>query len=114
MSESLGDFEKMILFALYRLGSDAYGVTISGEIRERTGREVSIGSVYTALHRMEKRGLVTARMGESTPERGGRRKKYYRITPAGADALSASYEALKQMADGVTLDLRSVPEVSDV
>ncbi len=114
MSTSLGDFEKMILFALYRLGSDAYGVTIRGEIKDRTGREVSIGSVYTALHRMEKRGLVTARMGESTPERGGRRKKYYRITPVGADTLSASYEALRRMADGVALDLLTYPEASDV
>ncbi len=114
MGESLGDFEKMILFALFRLGEDAYGVTIRQEIEERTGREASIGSVYTALHRMEKRGLVVARMGESTPERGGRRKKYYRITGAGSEALSAAYEALRQMAEGVAIDPRGLPEASDV
>jgi len=114
MGESLGDFEKMILFALFRLGDDAYGVTIKEEIVERVGREVSIGSVYTALHRMEKRGLVVARLGSPTSERGGRRKKHYRITAAGAGALNESFEALRRMAAGLTLDPRSLPEVSDV
>ena len=114
MSDTLGDFEKMILFALFRLGEDAYGVTIRQEIEERTGKVSSIGSVYTALHRMEKRGLVIARMGESTPERGGRRKKYYRITVAGSDALNASYEALRRMAEGVALAPQGLPEASDV
>ena len=114
MADTLGDFEKMILFALFRLGEDAYGVTIRQEIGERTGKDSSIGAVYTALHRMEKRGLVIARMGESTPERGGRRKKYYRITAAGSDALNASYEALRRMAEGVALDPKGLPEASDV
>ena len=114
MGESLGDFEKLILFALFRLGEDAYGVSIKGEIEERADREVSIGSVYTALHRMEKRGLVIARLGTSTPERGGRRKKHYRITAAGAEALHESFEALRRMADGLELEPLFLPEASDV
>jgi PadR family transcriptional regulator PadR len=114
MADFLGDFEKLILFALFRLGRDAYGVTIRREIRDRTGREVSIGSVYTSLQRMEKRGLVTARMGTPTPERGGRRKKHYEITPDGVTALKESYEALRRMAGGLTLGLTTYPETSDV
>ena len=76
MSRSPGDFEQLVLFAILRLGKGAYGVTIKREILERTGREVSIGSIYTALHRLEKRGLVRAWMGTPTSERGGRRKRH--------------------------------------
>ena len=61
MGASLGDFERIVLFAVLRLGDDAYGAAIRREIAERTGRDVVIGAVYTALHRLERRGLVTAR-----------------------------------------------------
>jgi PadR family transcriptional regulator PadR len=114
MRKPLGDFEKLILFAIFRLGRDAYGVTIHKEILERIGREVAIGSAYTALHRLEKRGLVIARMGESTPERGGRRKKYYEMTPAGAHALSEAYDALRLMAEGLAPRLKALSEASGV
>lgn len=114
MTKPLGDFEKLILFALFRLDHEAYGVTIRRKILERTGREVAIGSVYTALHRLEKRGLVIARMGEPTPERGGRRKKYYEMTPAGARALSQAYDALRLMAEGLAPRLKALSEASDV
>ena len=65
MAHTLGDFEQRILFALIRLGVDAYGVTIRQEIETRTGRAISAGALYTALARLEKRGLVTSRLGES-------------------------------------------------
>ncbi|HZS46967.1 MAG TPA: helix-turn-helix transcriptional regulator [Blastocatellia bacterium] len=101
MSESLGEFEQLILFALLRLGDNAYGVTIRQEIENRTGRNISSGAVYTALDRMEGRGYVSSIMGEPTPERGGRRKKFYRLEAAGSRALSRSYDALQRMAKGL-------------
>ena len=114
MSRVPGDFEKLILFAILRLGEGAYGVTIRREISERTGREVSIGSIYTALHRLEKRGFVRGWMGDPTSQRGGRRKRYYELRPAGARALSDSFEALRQMANGMAARLEALTEATDV
>jgi DNA-binding PadR family transcriptional regulator len=79
----LGEFELMVVLALIRLGDDAYGVPISREIEKRSGREVAIGSVYAALERLEEKGLVASRLGEPTAERGGRAKRYFRITSNG-------------------------------
>jgi PadR family transcriptional regulator, regulatory protein PadR len=102
----IGDFEQRILFALVRLGSDAYGVTIRRDIEERTGRAVSPGALYTALARLERRGLVASRLGDPTPERGGKRKRLYRVQPAGERALARVYESLRLMASGVAAKLR--------
>ena len=71
------------MFALVRLGDDAYGVTISREIEDQTGREVLLGSVYAALERLGEKGFVSSRLGNPTNERGGRAKKYFRITAKG-------------------------------
>jgi PadR family transcriptional regulator PadR len=79
----LGNFELMLLLALLRLGKDAYGVTIAQELEEQTGREVVVASVYATLERLQERGLVTSTLGDPTPERGGRAKRYFRITGAG-------------------------------
>lgn len=79
----LGNFDLMLLLALLRLGDDAYGVTIARELEEQTGREVVVASVYATLDRLEERSLVASRLGEPTPERGGRAKRYFRITAAG-------------------------------
>ena len=81
--EYLGTFDLMLLLAVLRLGEDAYGVTIARALEEQTGREVVIASVYAALERLEERGLVSSSLGDSTPERGGRAKRYFRITGAG-------------------------------
>jgi len=101
MTPHLGEFEQLLLFALLRLEDDAYGVTIRREIERRTSRSVAVGAVYTALQRLEDRGLVSSRIGEPTAERGGRRKRYYRLEPAGARALAASYENLREMSKGL-------------
>lgn len=98
----LGEFEQLLMFALLELGDDAYGRTVRQAVEERAGRQVSPGAVYTALERLEARDLVSSRRGESTPERGGRRKKYYRLEPEGAAALKESYERLTRMAEGLT------------
>jgi PadR family transcriptional regulator PadR len=79
----LGSFELMVLMALIRLGDDAYGVPIAHEIERHLEREVALGSVYAALARLEERRLVTSVLGEPTPERGGRAKRYFRITARG-------------------------------
>ncbi len=81
--EFLGGFELLVLSALLRLGDEAYGVPIAETIAETSGREVALGSVYVALDRLRQKGLVMARIGEPTPERGGRAKTYFRLTAAG-------------------------------
>jgi PadR family transcriptional regulator PadR len=107
MAPTVGDFEQLILFALVRLGRDAYGVTIRREIEQRAARTVSPGALYTALGRLEKRGLVSSRLGEPTPERGGKRKRLYTLQPAGERALARVYESLRLMASGVAGRLRT-------
>lgn len=104
---TIGDFEQRILFALLHLGADAYGVTIRQAIEEKTGRAVAPGALYTALARLEKRGLVASRLGDPTPERGGKRKRHYTVQPAGERALARVYESLRLMASGVATRLRT-------
>ena len=92
--ELLGNFELMVLLALIRLGEDAYGVPISQAIEESTGRDVLVGSVYAALERLEEKGFVSSRVGEPTPERGGRAKRYFRITAKGLRQVRETRRAL--------------------
>jgi PadR family transcriptional regulator PadR len=101
MRTYLGEFEQLLLFALLQLDDDAYGARIREYIEARTGRTVSPGAVYTALDRLETRGLVSSALGEPTPQRGGKRKRYYRIEPDGAELLRRSHEALARMARGL-------------
>jgi PadR family transcriptional regulator PadR len=108
MPDIIGDFEQRILFALVHLGSDAYGVTIREEIEARTGRAVSAGALYTALDRLEKRGLVNSRLGDPTPQRGGKRKRLYTVEPAGERALAEIYESMRLMANGLKGRLKTV------
>lgn len=108
MPDIIGDFEQRILFALVHLGSDAYGVTIRDEIEARTGRAVSAGALYTALDRLEKRGLVNSRLGDPTPQRGGKRKRLYTVEPAGERALAEIYESMRLMANGLKARLKTV------
>ena len=102
MATGLGEFEQLVLLALMRLEPEAYGVAIRDEIEERTGRNVALGAVYTTLLRLEDKGFVATRLGDPTPQRGGRRKKYYRPLPAGRRELAASLDALRNMTRGLT------------
>jgi len=99
----MGEFEQMVLLALLRLGNDAYGMEVRLEIERRTGRGVSYGAVYTTLDRMERKGLVAYRLGDATPERGGRARKYFHVAPAGRTALADTRRALTEMWEGVRL-----------
>jgi PadR family transcriptional regulator PadR len=110
MKHTIGDFEQLILLALVRRGADAYGVSIRTEIERRTGRTISAGALYTALDRMEKRGLVVSRLGDPTPERGGKRKRLYTLQPTGERALARVYESLRLMAGGLGARLRTVKD----
>jgi len=107
MRTYIGEFEQLLLFALLRLDEPAYGVTIRREIESRTGRKPSPGAVYTALERLERRGLVTSWLGESTPMRGGKRKRYYRLEPAGRESLRRAQEELRRMTEGLAVHLRT-------
>ena len=102
MAQGLGEFEQLVLLALVRLGTEAYGVSIRDEIEQRAHRNVALGAVYTTLLRLEDKGFAASRLGDPTPERGGRRKKFYRPTAAGHRALRASLEALRGMTRGLT------------
>jgi len=103
---TLGEFEQLVLLALARQGEQAYGVPIAAEIAQRTGRDVSLGAVYKTLERLEVKGLVASTLGAPTAERGGRRKKYYRLNAHGQRALRQSLGALRRMTDGLEPELK--------
>lgn len=99
--DALGEFEQLVLLAILRLGSDAYGIPIVDEINARTRRDVLRPAVYVTLRRLEKKGLVVSRLGEPTPERGGRAKKFFEVAPEGLARLRESRRSLVQMWDGL-------------
>ena len=101
--DSLGEFEHLIVLALLRLGDEAYGVSVRQEIESRTRREVSIGAVYATLDRLERKGYVKSRRGDPTPERGGRSKRFFRVTAKGIVAVNRTQRALQSMAAGLDL-----------
>ena len=90
----LGDFELMVMLAVMRLGDNAYGIPISQVIEQQSGREVALGSVYAALERLEARGQVSSHLGKPTAERGGRAKRYFRVTPSGLRKVRETQQAL--------------------
>ena len=99
----LGEFEHIIVLALLRLQHRAYGVSVRREIEFRTKREVSIGAVYATLDRLEAKGYVTSHRGDPTPERGGRSKRFFRVTARGVTAVNRTQRALHRMTDGIDL-----------
>jgi DNA-binding PadR family transcriptional regulator len=102
----LGEFELYVMLALARQGDEAYGVTIRRDIEERTDRTVVIGAVYATLARLEDKGLVRYRISEPLPIQGGRARKFFSLTPAGARALRHSTTMLSRMMAGLSPDLR--------
>lgn len=100
-----GEFEQIVLMAVMRVGEDAYGIPIHTEIRKRTGRDPAVASVYKTLERLERKGFLASRIGEPTPERGGRRKQFYTITSAGKKELRSAMSAIRRMASGLDVGL---------
>jgi PadR family transcriptional regulator, regulatory protein PadR len=97
----LTDFELMILLAILRIGKDAYGVPIAQEIETTGDRPVLLPAVYAALDRLERRRLVVSSVGDPTPERGGRAKRFFRVTPAGLQAVRQTQRSLVALWTGV-------------
>ena len=111
---AIGEFEQIVLLALLRLGNGAYGASIRREIRDRTHRDVPIGSVYVTLARLERKKMVVSYVGMPAKERGGRRRKHYLIDVAGQRALVRAYRTFNAMTAGIqqeleTLSARFVP-----
>jgi len=103
---NLGEFEIMVLAAILRVGDEAYGVRLCEEIEDRTGRQVSVGAMYTTLYRLERKGYVSSHTGESTAERGGRAKRYFQIRAKGRQALHQSLTSLAAMTRGLLSKVR--------
>jgi len=100
----LGEFEQVVLLALLRLKDNAYGVTVRQEIQDRTGRNVAIGAVYACLERLERKGYVRATVSDPEPVPGGRAKRFFRMTRAGADAFRLTRRMMSRMAEDLAID----------
>lgn len=98
---SLSELQKILMLAVLRLSDEAYGARIQEELEERADRDVTISTIYVTLDRLEGKGLVRSRLGEPTPVRGGKARRFYRVTSRGAEALRASREVMDRMWDGV-------------
>lgn len=105
---SLGTTQQLVMLAALRLDDDAYGATIQEELERTAGRSLAISTVYVTMERLEKRGLVESWLGEPTPTRGGKAKRFYRLTEAGIQSLREARAELDRMWSGVTVD--PVPE----
>lgn len=104
MADYLGEFEQVVLLAVLRLGDNAYGVAIRKEIEARSGRPVTIGALYATLDRLEAKELVSSSFSEPTAERGGRAKRFFRLQPAGVEALSRTKTMMDSLWKGVHLE----------
>ena len=100
-----GEFEMLVMLAVLRLGSGAYGVTIREELERETPRRLTLGTIYKTLGRLVDKGYLRSRTGEPTAERGGRRKKLYGLAPAGLVAIRNSLADLRRLASGLDLEL---------
>jgi DNA-binding PadR family transcriptional regulator len=103
--KALGEFEHLVLLAILRLGEGAYGAAIIVEVEERTGRSVNQAAGYLALRRLEEKAWISSRMGEPTPERGGRAKRYFELQPEGRARLGDARAELLAMWEGLAAEL---------
>lgn len=98
---TLGEFEELVLLAILRLGDAAYGLAIKDEIETRGGRAVSRGALYLTLDRLQAKRYLVSRLGEARPERGGRARRYVRVTEAGLGALRRAHRTRIRLAEGL-------------
>jgi DNA-binding PadR family transcriptional regulator len=106
MAETLGTFEQAVLLAIVRLRADAYGRGVLREVQERLKRDVAAGAVHATLERLEGRGLVSSRLGLGTPIRDGRAKRFYRLEPAGVEALNDARALVNNLWHGIRWPLK--------
>jgi DNA-binding PadR family transcriptional regulator len=102
----LGDLEELVLLAVLRLGADADGGSVRGELKERAGRSVSVSTVYVTLMRLEEKGYARSWKGEATASRGGKAKRRYEVSPAGVSALEAVRATRDSMWEGIEVSER--------
>lgn len=100
MAEYLGEFEQIVLLAILRLGSGAYGVAVRDELKTVAGRKPSSGALYTTLDRLERKGLIEASWGSASAERGGRSRRYLRLATPGLEALRSTRKTLFALWEG--------------
>ena len=103
--DNLGELEQLVLLAVLQVGNEAYGVPVQQEIERRARRELTLGTIYKTLSRLETKGLVDSRVGEPTAERGGRAKRFYTVTAAGRRAVRQSLATLRRMSLGLDVGL---------
>ena len=108
-TSSLGTLELAALLAVVRLGEDAYGLAVRHDLAERTGRELSVGAVYTTLQRLEEKGLLRSHASAPLPVRGGRSRRHYALTGAGARAIRDAERHAKSIWAGVGSPVRPKP-----
>jgi DNA-binding PadR family transcriptional regulator len=105
MADVLGAFEQAVLIAVVRLQADAYGRAILTNVQTHLNRRVAPGAVHATLDRLERKGLVSSRLGSGTPVRAGRARRYYRLRPAGVRALNDARSAMNNIWGGLTWPL---------
>lgn len=102
-ADPISEFEQQLMLVVMRLGDHAYGVAVQDEILKRTGRRRSFGVIYAGLERLTERGFLQTRMGEPTDERGGRAKRFYRLTARGETSLSAALDTQRALSRGLRI-----------
>ena len=100
-STQLGEFEELVLLIIGALGDDAYSISIKNEFKTKTGRNPSIGALHSAFNRLEKKGFLESEFGEATAIRGGKRKRFYKVTPYGKKALESVMETRKKLWEAI-------------
>jgi DNA-binding PadR family transcriptional regulator len=100
----LGGFETLLLLAVIRLDNRAYGVTVREELKREAGKDVAVGAIYTGLDRLEQKGFVESWSGDPTPERGGRAKRFYKVTARGIRAIKETQYAIRKLSSGLKLE----------
>ena len=106
----LGEFEQVVMLALLHLKDNAYGASVRQLLHEQIGRDVALGALYSTLERLEKKGMVSSKMGEATAQRGGRPKRYFEVTAKGAGALKRAREQMDTMWQGIAVRLNTVTQ----
>jgi DNA-binding PadR family transcriptional regulator len=100
-ADYLGEFELQVMLTVMRLGEGAYGVPIAQEIEQQTGRDVAFGTVYSTLERLQRKRFVSSTLGDATRERGGRAKRYFRVTSTGLRAVQETKQSLVRLWQGI-------------
>ena len=104
---AVAEFELRVLLTVHRLVADAYAVGVHDDLQRRTGQKVSLGAVYITLDRLERKGLLDSRLGDPSPARGGRAKRYYRLSKHGRATVRQECRIMRRLWDGLDVAIDS-------